>query len=85
MLSTSGHNLPPKNVVAGAGGGAAAARGGYKKVAASNYLGADDHSNASFLRGQKLQSNIFKTTTDSCNDINLEGQLPHLVGNKGGV
>jgi len=58
-------------------------RGEQAKVSVSNYLSNAEPSNASFLRSQKMQPQLFKATTDSCNDINLKSQIPHQLANQG--
>ena len=42
-----------------------------------NYM-AGDASNVSLIQGQKLQPNLFKNTTDSCNNIESGNQLPRM-------
>ena len=37
-----------------------------------------DASNVSLIQGQKLQPNLFKNTTDSCNNIESGTQLPRM-------
>jgi len=46
-------------------------------VAPLNYMNADA-SNVSLIQGQKLQPNLFKNTTDSCNNIESGTQLPRM-------
>lgn len=42
-----------------------------------NYM-TGDASNVSLIQGQKLQPNLFKNTTDSCNNIESGTQLPRM-------